>query len=84
MADVRLNNVPFTIRLRRGLRANVYKPDLFYNHAEIPEGEPVYVTDTKNLYIVDSAGVRPVLTVDMIVVHESEIMFHDGEMVTND
>jgi hypothetical protein len=84
MAEVKLNNVPFTIRLRRGLRANVYKPDLFYNHAEIPEGEPIYVTDTKALYLVDSAGVQPVWTVDRMVVHEDDFVWFNGDPVVAD
>lgn len=84
MADVKLNNVPFTIRLRRGLRAAIYGPAVHYNHSEIPEGELLYTTDTQQLYYTTATAVKPVLTVDMIVVHDSEIMFHDGEIVTND
>lgn len=84
MPDVQLNNNPVTIRLRRGLRAAVYKPDVHYNHAEIPEGELLYVTDTERLYYTNATRVKPVLTVDMIVVYESDFVFHEGEPVVND
>ena len=84
MADVKLNNVPFTIRLRRGLRANVYSPYLFFNHAEIPAGELIYTTDAEGLYYVNATAVQPVLTVDRIVVHDSEIVFHSDEIVVAD
>lgn len=84
MAEVKLNNVDFTVRFRRGLRSRVYKPDLFYNHSEIPTGEPIYTTDTKGLYIVDSAGVQPVQTVDRLVVHENDFVWHNDEPVIND
>jgi hypothetical protein len=84
MADVKLNNNPVTIRLRRGLRAAVYKPDVHYNHAEIPEGELLYTTDREQLYYTNATRIRPVLTVDMIVVHESQIVFHEGQIVTSD
>lgn len=84
MAEIKLNNVPFTIRFRRGLRFNVYSPYLFYNHAEIPQGEPIYTTDTRGLYIVDSTGVQPVQTVDRLVVHESDFVWHNNEPVVND
>lgn len=84
MAEVKLNNVPFTIRLRRGLRAAIYGPAVHYNHAEVPEGELLYTTDTQQLYHTTAISVQPVQTVNMIVVHESEIMFHDGEIVVSD
>jgi hypothetical protein len=66
----KLNKNDFTIQMRRGLRANVEKPELFYNHAAIPQGEPLYTTDTKQLFIVDSAGVSAVQSLDMAVIDE--------------
>jgi hypothetical protein len=84
MADVKLNNNPVTIRLRRGLRAAVYKPDVHYNHAEVPEGELLYVTDSQRLYYTNSTAVKPVQTVDTMVVHESDFVFHENEPVVND
>lgn len=84
MADVKLNNVPFTIRLRRGLRAAIYGPAVHYNHAEIPEGELLYTTDREQLYYTASARVLPVQTVNTLVVHENDFVFHEGEPVIND
>lgn len=84
MADNKLNSQPVTIRLRRGLRSAVYKPDVHYNHSEVPEGELLYTTDTERLYYTNATRVRPVLTVDTIVVHNDEIVFHNGEIVVND
>lgn len=84
MADNKLNNTAVTIRLRRGLRSAVYKPDVHYNHAEIPEGELLYATDVERLYYTNATRVRPVQTVDTLVVHESDFVFHEGEPVIND
>lgn len=81
MAEVNLNNVPFTIRLRRGLRSRVYKPDVHYNHAEVPEGELLYTTDTERLYYTNATRVKPVLTVDALVVFSSNFVFFNGQPV---
>ena len=84
MADIQLNNTPFTIRLRRGLRANVYKPNVHYNHAVVPEGELLYTTDAQRLYYTNSIAVQPVLTVDMLVTHEGDFVFFGDEPVVSD
>jgi hypothetical protein len=44
----------------------------------------LYVTDSQRLYYTNSTAVKPVQTVDTMVVHESDFVFHENEPVVND
>lgn len=70
----KLNKVDFTLRLRRGLRARIERTDQYHL-----QGEPGYATDTKDLFISDGTAFQPVQTVNMLVVHDDDIVFHEGE-----
>jgi hypothetical protein len=46
------------------------------------EGEPVYTTDTGNLFIADASYIpQPVATLDMAVTFEGEIIINNDEVV---
>lgn len=84
MAEVKLNNVEYTLKMRVGARPRVYKPHVHYNHAQVPEGELLYCSDTEGIYYTTATRVLPVQTVNMLVVHDSDFVWHNDEPVIND
>jgi hypothetical protein len=72
----KLNKTDFTIRLRRGLRSRIERLDQYH-----VQGEPGYATDNKTLFVSDGTAFQPMQTVDMLVCHDDQIMFHAGEPV---
>lgn len=73
----KLNKTDLTIRLKRGLRVNLLKVTNYFL-----QGEPIYTTDTKHLFIADASYVpQPVQTLDMAVTHEGDIVTNLGEIV---
>jgi hypothetical protein len=77
MADTLLNKVPFTIRLRRMLASALVKVSSGYQY----EGEPGYATDTEQLYMSNGTLFKPVQTANLLVSHDDELVFSDGDAV---
>lgn len=60
----KLNKTDFTLRFRRGLRASLLATATY-----LWQGEPIYTTDTKQLFVGDSTNrAVPVQTLDMTVI----------------
>ena len=73
----KLNKTDFQIRFKKGLRANLGVVANYF-----AEGEPIYLTDSKQLFIADASYVpQPVATLDMAVVNDGEIVTNNGEIV---
>ena len=73
----KLNKSDFTLRIRRGTRANLLKVANYFL-----QGELVYTTDTKHLFIADASYIpQPVATLDMAVVHNGDVVTHNSEIV---
>lgn len=73
----KLNKTNFVIKLKRGLRSNLLVVTNYFL-----QGELVYTTDTKHLFIADANYIpQPVATLDMAVTHEGEIITNSGEIV---
>jgi hypothetical protein len=64
-----LNKVEYSLQLRLGLRANVEK---IVTVNDSVEGEPLYATDTHQLFISggDGGQAHPVPTLDMALIGE--------------
>ena len=77
----KLNKVNFILRLKSGTRANLEKVSNYFL-----QGEPVYTTDTGNLFIADANNIpQPIASLDMAVVFEGEVITNNNEIVfTND
>lgn len=75
MAD--LHKTTQRLRIRRGTRANLEKvANYFY------QGELVYTTDGKQLFIADASYIpQPVQSLDMAVMVENQIVSLDNEIV---
>jgi hypothetical protein len=70
---VKLNKTNFIIKPKRGVRANLVKVTNYFL-----EGEMIYTTDTKHLFIADANYIpQPVASLDMAIVND------DGEIITN-
>ena len=77
MAKLNRNN--FTVQLKRGVRANLLKVANYFS-----QGEMVYTTDTKHLFIADASYIpQPIATLDMAVTHEDAVVVNLGEIVWN-
>ena len=75
----KLNKTNFTIRLKRGLRADLETVSNYFL-----QGEPIYTTDTKHLFIADGNYIpQPVQSLDMAVMVEDQIVSLDNEIVYN-
>ena len=75
----KLNNQPFTIRVRRGTRSNIQKTSTYS-----VEGELAYTTNTKNLFVSDGSIFQPVLTLDMAVIDLTEnVVCYNGQVIYN-
>lgn len=73
----KLNKTNFTVQLKRGLRANLLKATNYFL-----QGELVYTTDTKHLFIADASYIpQPVQTLDMAIVFEGDIVTNNGEII---
>lgn len=73
----KLNKTDLTIRIKRGLRANLGVVSNYFL-----QGEPVYTTDTKQLFIADASYIpQPVATLDMAVCFEGEIVTNLDQIV---
>lgn len=73
----KLNKTTFRLLLKRGTRANLNVVSNYFT-----QGEPVYTTDTKQLFIADASYIpQPVATLDMAVTFEGEIIINSGEIV---
>lgn len=66
----------FFIQLKRGLRASLDKKTTLH-----VQGELLSTTDTHNLFLSDGSALYPVQTADMLVCHEDDLVFHNGEPV---
>ncbi len=74
---MKLNKVNFVLRFKRGLRANL---NVVANY--FAQGEPIYLTDSKQLFIADANYVpQPVATLDMAITFEGDIITDGGEIV---
>ena len=71
-----LNKTSWTIQLRKGLAANLAKVTTY-----LLEGEIVYVTDTKKVWIGDGTWKYRVHGLDMVVVSDGNIITNAGEIV---
>lgn len=68
-----LNKTPLTLKLMQGTRANLLKVANYFQ-----QGEPVYTTDTKHLFIADASYIpQPIASLDMAVIDA------DGNIVTS-
>ncbi len=73
----KLNKTNFVIKLKRGLRSNLLVVTNYFL-----QGELVYTTDTKHLFVADASYIpQPVATLDMAVTFEGEIITNSGEIV---
>lgn len=73
----KLNKTNFVIKLKRGLRSNLLVVTNYFL-----QGEVLYTTDTKHLFIADASYIpQPVATLDMAVTFEGEIIINSGEIV---
>lgn len=80
MPETKLNKTNFTIRFRRGTYATLPNGILRFAF----EGEPLYATDTKQLFIGSSEyGINPVQTLDMAVTDNDELVSNNDEIVYN-
>jgi len=74
---MKLNKTDLTIRIKRGLRNNLEVVSNYFL-----QGEPVYTTDTKQLFIADDNYIpQPVVTLDMAVCFEGEIVTNLDQIV---
>jgi hypothetical protein len=78
MALQSLNKAWMHLQVRMGLRANLEKQATVYDSIQ---GEPFYTTDGKQLFFSDGSTVQPIQSVDMLVTHDGDFVFHDGEPV---
>lgn len=63
--------------MKRGLRANLEKVSNYFL-----QGEPVYTTNTKHLFIADASYIpQPVQSLDMAVCFEDTVVCHDDAIV---
>jgi len=74
----KLNKTNFTIKLKRGLRASLETVSNYF-----AQGEPIYTTDTKHLFIADGNYIpQPVASLDMaVVLDDGDIVTDGGEIV---
>jgi hypothetical protein len=77
MADTLLNRTPFTIRLRRMTAQALSALSQYLQY----EGEPAYSTDTKQMFVSDGTYFNPVQTVNLMMCHDDDLVFHLGEPV---
>lgn len=78
MSQGTLHSQDYQLRLKKGLIANLEKVAATLLGIQ---GEPAYTTDTKQLFIHDGTSFQPVQTIDMMVVHNGDFVFHDQEPV---
>ena len=71
-----INNQNFTMRIMRGLRANLLKVANYFL-----EGELIYTTNTKHVFISDGSVPNPIQTLDMAVCNNDEIIINLDEIV---
>ena len=76
MAKLHSNN--FTKLLKRGLRASLH---LLATESQSVQGEMAYTTNTKQLFVHDGTGFKPVQSLDMAVVFEGEVVTHNNLIV---
>ena len=75
----KLNKTNFTLRFKRGLRASLGTVANYFL-----QGEPVYTTDTKHLFIADASYIpQPVATLDMAMCYENEVVCNEDQIVYN-
>jgi len=73
----KLNKVNFILRLKSGTRANLEKVSNYFL-----QGEPVYTTDTKQLFIADVDYIpNPVQSLDMAVCLDNEVICLDDQII---
>ena len=73
----KLNKTNFVIKLKRGLRSSLLVVTNYFL-----QGELVYTTDTKHLFIADASYIpQPVQTLDMAIVFEGGIVTNNGEII---
>lgn len=72
-----LNSTTQRLRLLRGLASKITTN----NNAYGAEGEPLYTTDTKQLYIHDGNIYAAVPTAPRIVVNNDEAISHQDELI---
>jgi hypothetical protein len=72
-----LHKTTQSIRLKRGLRADLEKIANYFGHAE-----PIYTTDTKQLFIADASHVpQPIQTLNGALCINNEVLCLDNEVV---
>lgn len=78
--SVKLNKTPMALVPATGLRANLETNDTFVAGLDY---ELMYTTDGKQLFVMGTAQVHPVQTLDMAVTNNDEIISNNGEIVYN-
>lgn len=74
----KLNDRTNTVKARTGLRANLLKVANYFI-----QGEFVYTTDTKHLFISDGTSPQPVQSLDMTITNNGEVITHNDEVIFN-
>lgn len=76
MAD--LHTKKYIIKLKQGLASAINKLATVNSAVQ---GEPHYATDTEHLYIFNGTLNKPVQTLDRAVIHEGDVVTHNGSIV---
>lgn len=78
-----LNKTQFVVRIAHGTKIGVKRPTAYGWSGELTMTTD---TDEPHLYVPQTieGEFRPIQTIDMIVVHSDDVVFHNSELVYQD